>query len=124
MVEVAVVLPLLLVLILGLLEYGWLLLKAQQITNAARQGARTGARADATAAEVIAAVGDAMSAAGLDSSGYALTLSPADPSALMAGDMLSVDVSVPYANIGLGVPLVPVPATLDSLVTMAREGPA
>ena len=124
LVELALVLPLLLVLILGLMEYGWLFLKAQQITNAARQGARSGARADATAAEIINSVADAMSAAGLDGSGYSVTLSPADPSTLLTGQMFSVDVSVPYGNIGLSVPLVPVPTTLDSLFTMAREGPA
>jgi Flp pilus assembly protein TadG len=122
-VELAIVLPFLLVLILGLMEYGWLFLKTQQITNAARQGARTGARADATTAEISTAVAAAMAAAGLDGSGYSLTLTPGDPSTLLAGELLTLEVSVSYTNIGLGVPLVPTPATLDSMVTMAREGP-
>ena len=123
LVETAIVLPLLLVLTLGLLEYGWLFLKAQQITNASRQGARVGARADATVAEIAAAVEGAMAAGGMAASGFALVITPVDPSALNAGETLTVEISVPYANIGLGVPLVPTPTALDATVTMAREGP-
>ena len=40
MVEAAIVFPILLMLTLGAIEYGWLFLNAQQVTNAARQGAR------------------------------------------------------------------------------------
>jgi hypothetical protein len=37
--------------------------------------------------------------------------------------MLSVTVSVPYANIRLlGVPFLPTPANLSSTITMAKEG--
>jgi hypothetical protein len=49
-VEMAVVLPLLLMLVLGAIQYGWLFLKAQQIANAARQGARIAILPDAGAA--------------------------------------------------------------------------
>ena len=44
-IEMAMVLPLLMLLTLGVIEYGWMFLKSQQITNAARQGARAGALA-------------------------------------------------------------------------------
>ena len=122
-VELAVVLPLLLLLLMGLMEYGWMFLKAQQISNAARQGARTGARADATAVQIDQAGADAMEVAGLGGSGYQLTVTPADPGSLNVGELLTVEVSVPYSNIGFGVPLAPTPASLASMVTMAREGP-
>lgn len=39
-VEAAFILPLLLLLVMGGIEYGWLFFNVQQITNAARQGAR------------------------------------------------------------------------------------
>jgi len=39
-VEAALLLPLILLIVLGLIEYGWLFYNVQQITNAARQGAR------------------------------------------------------------------------------------
>ena len=108
-------------LIMGLMEYSWLFLKTQQITNAAHLGARTGARADAGLAEVNAAVDFAMSAAGM-SGVWGVTVSP-DPAALDVGELVTVTVSVAYADIGFGFPLVPTPATLEAAVSMAREGP-
>lgn len=123
LIELAIVLPLFLMLIMGLLEYGWILLKSQQITNAARQGARIGARPAATSADVDAAVANAMSVAGLSGSGYVVTITPGDPAGLASGELFTVAVSVTYSNIGFGVPLVPTPATLASSVAMAREGP-
>jgi len=48
MVEMAIVLVLLLMLSLGVIEYGWLFLTMQRITNAARQGARVAAPLGAT----------------------------------------------------------------------------
>ena len=41
-VEMAIVLPLLILLTFGMIEYGWLFLRSQEISNAARQGARIG----------------------------------------------------------------------------------
>jgi Flp pilus assembly protein TadG len=46
--EMALVLPLLLLLALGAIRYGHMLLLAQEMTNAARNAARTASRADAT----------------------------------------------------------------------------
>ncbi len=43
-VEAALILPLLMLLLLGVIEYGWIYLKSEQIANAARHGARVGAR--------------------------------------------------------------------------------
>ncbi len=123
LVEIAVMMPLLLMLILGCLEYGWMFLKSQQITNAARQGARIGATADGTVAEIQTAVANVMFASGLDGSGYVVTITPVDPTALQMGQLFEVAVSVSYDNIGFGVPLVPTPATLEATVTMTREGP-
>jgi Flp pilus assembly protein TadG len=49
MVEMAILLPLLLMLTLGAIEYGWLFSTIQRVTNAARQGARVQAVLDAPA---------------------------------------------------------------------------
>ncbi len=121
LVELAIVLPLILLLIMGLMEYSWMFLKAQQLTNAAHLGARAGARADAGVAEINATVDSAMSAAGMTGV-YGVTISP-DPAVLDVGEMVTVAVSVAYADVGFGFPLVPTPATLQASVTMAREGP-
>lgn len=123
-VEVALLFPLLLLLTFGLIEYGWLFLKSHQITNAARQGARVGARTDGTNADAQDTVASLMGAAGMGASGYSLTISPGPVETLSTGDPLTVEVSVPYANVRLlGLPLIPVPANLTASTTMAKEGP-
>jgi hypothetical protein len=78
---------------------------------------------NATEAMVTAAVTAAMTNAGMGASGYTLTLTPSDPMSLAGGEPLRVEISVPYAGIGMNFPLVPVPANLRASVTLAREGP-
>ena len=97
-------------------------LKSQQVINSARQGARVGARIDATATDIGAAIVTTMTNAGLQDSGYTWSVNPGDPTTLTLGAMLTVTISVPYANIDLGIPLVPTPTNLTSTVTMVREG--
>jgi len=123
-VEMALVLPLLLTLIFGMIEYGWMFLKSQQITNAARQGARVAARADATTGHALTSIAEAMADAGLAESDYLITVTPADVTGLDSGQLFSVAISVPYDEIRLlGLPFVPTPASLQASTTMAREGP-
>lgn len=122
LVEMAIVLPLLILLTSGVLEYSWMFLKAQVITNAAREGARAGVLIDGVAGNVVTRVHAAMVVAGLNNSGYTLTLVPPDPTSLLPGEPLSVTVSVLYDNIDLGLPLIPTPNKLNSTMTMAREG--
>jgi Flp pilus assembly protein TadG len=120
-VEAALLLPLLVLLTFGVIEYGWVLLKTQQIGNAARGGARCAVRADATNAEVEAAVSTLMSSAGIQ--GYQLTL-PGDVAQIPPASLVTVQISVPYQNIQLaGAPFVPMPAHLQARVSMAKEGP-
>ena len=124
MLEMALVLPLLLLLTFALIEYGWLFLRAQEITNGARQGARTAARADATNADVQASITAAMEAAGI--TGYVVTFSPEDvqDENLNSGDPVTVTITVAYTNIRLmGLPWIPVPQDLRASVSMAKEGP-
>ena len=123
LVETALVFPLLILLTLGLLEYGWMFLKSQQLTNAARHGARIGITADATNADVNAAIQALMDTAGMGGSGYTVTFTPGDAAAMDAGETLTITVSVSYANVDLGLPLVPVPTNLKALVSMAKENP-
>jgi Flp pilus assembly protein TadG len=126
------VFPLLLLLTFGLLEYGWLFMKVEQIENTARQAARVGATANAKTSEVNALVTSMMKDAGMNGK-YTLTLTPGaiegSPTGTMKkGDMLKVTISVPYSgNSGvrlIGVPLLPLPATIGSSITMTKEGPS
>ncbi len=123
-VETALILPVLLLLTFGLIEYGWLFLKSQEITNAARRGARVAVRADATSSDVISAVNNVMTASDLGDSGYQVTITPSVISTTSPGDVITVQITLPYANVSLtGTPIVPTPANVQASVSMAREGP-
>ena len=119
-VEAALVFPVLLVLLFGLLEYGWMFLRSQQITNAARHGARLAILPDADNAAIETTVDAMLASFGITSASVTFTSSGPD-----AGDEVQVTVSAAYKNsdIDLGMPLVPVPSNLFASVSMAREGP-
>ncbi len=120
-IEAALLFPLLLLLTFGVIEYGWVFLKSQQITNAARQGARIGARPDASNALVESTIASLMNDAGI--SGYQITM-PGDITQIPPGTAFVVEISVPYASIELGgPPFVPMPDNLHASVSMAKEGP-
>jgi len=126
LVETALILPLLLLLTFGLLEYGWMFLKIQQLNSAAREGVRVGVRADGTNAMVNAAVDAAMTLAGMSGSGYTVEITPSAEDAV-AGTTLKVSVTVPYnTDDGLkliGFPGVPLPDNLYGEYYMMKEGP-
>src|ERR1043165_5683314 len=73
LVELAIALPILLLLTLGLIEYGWVFLRVSQINQAARQGVRVAVRPDATEDSITSNVSSMMTQAGLGNSGYQLT---------------------------------------------------
>src|SRR5205085_12320956 len=75
LVEAAIVFPLLLLLTFGLLEYGWLFMKIEQVENTARQAARVGATASAKTSDVTALVTTMMNDAGMAGK-YTLTITP------------------------------------------------
>lgn len=122
-VELALVLPLLLFLTLGLLEYGWAIIKIQQINSAAREGARIGARANATDAQVSAAVSAVMTQADIGT--YSLSTDPSSIVGVSRGSTISARVEVDYADMQLlgfgGTPLIPLPTTLTSEFHMMKE---
>ena len=121
-VEAALVFPILLVLTFGLIEYGWLFLRMETISNAARRGVRVAVAPDATDAEVISAISAMMTSAGLEDSGYTATVSSLG---VEPGQAVTVHIVIPdYASISLsGAPLIPVPGQIERSVVMAKEGP-
>ncbi len=119
-VEAAIVLPLLLLLTLGVIQYSWLFLKAQQITNAARSGARIGV----VGGDIGATVDTLMAAAGIDTSVYSVGYT--DPNSVSSGAPVTVTITWDATKIALiNAPnLLPVPKMpLLTSVTMAMEGP-
>ena len=123
-VEAALIFPLLFLLIFGVLEYSWMFLKAEEISAAARHGARVAVTESATNVQMLAAIDQLMLENGLDTSGYVVTTIPLDVSIGPPGAPLTVTITVPYANIALiGAPFLPMPSDLTGSTTMAKEGP-
>lgn len=122
-VEMALALPLLLLIVLGTVEYGWMFLKAQQVTMAAHAGARAGALAGGTAADATAAIAQRMAQSGIGT--YTVTMTPqGGPASLGRGEVLTVEVAVQYADVAvLGTSMIPTPQTLTARSSIAREGP-
>ena len=124
-VEMAVVTPLLLLLTFGLLEYGWLFLKSEQITNAARSGARYAATAVVTTSGQVTGSGSPavqfLTASGIPVTAGTITV----PTGVTpgTGNPVTVTVTVPYSSIKFtGFPLLPTPTSITATVTMAKEG--
>ena len=123
MVEMALVLPLLIALLFGIIEYGWMFFRAAQVNQAARHGARTAVRPAASVEEVEDAVASVMDGAGLGDSGYTIVLTPEDLVAEV-GEPLTVEVSLEYGPQSLtGFDFLPTPESLYGHSTMAKEGP-
>ena len=141
-VEAAIIFPLLLLITLGIIEYSWLFLKAQQITNAARYATRIAVRADATASEVMDTIDALFDPNRADISGHTVRFYRTDPNAATGGEDLteiydvSVDVGVPF-TVKITVPhenvdimIVPLLGELEpdgwllgASTTMTKEGP-
>ncbi len=121
-VEAAIVFPLLLLITFGVIEYGWLFLKAQQITNAARHGARLAVLPNTTTTEVETAIANLMSQANITA--YALTITPDDVGFPEPGEPIKVTMTVNTEDIAvIKYALLPLPPQLGASVTMAKEGP-
>lgn len=120
-VEAAIVFPILLLLTFAVIEYSWLFLKFQHVTNAARQGARVGVRAYSLDTEWRAEVQSVLAEEGITD--YSLTAS-VNPEGAQPGVPIEVTLTVPYASIALlNLPLIPVPENLQASITLMKEGP-
>lgn len=94
-VEMAVVLPVLLTILFGMIEYGWVFTVRQALVTASREGARTAALPGSTEDEVLTRVSDYMTPLGITS--YTVDLTRAEPSSPVE----TVHVAVPYADVSL-----------------------
>jgi len=122
MVEMAIVLVLLLSLLFGVIEYGWILFKMGQINQAARHGARTAVRPAADDDEVADAVEVIMNSSTLSraKTDYRLTIYPSTD--VEVGEPVQVYVELDYSTIKL-IGFVPTPPVLHGRATMSKEGP-
>ncbi len=122
-VEAAFVLALLLLVCLGVFEFGWMFTKAQVVDAATREGVRVGTRRNADNADVRRAVAKVMEGAGLKASWYRVKLSPPNVFQLQAGDPFTVTVILEYdyaSVVKSGI--IPHPDVITRSTTMAKEG--
>jgi Flp pilus assembly protein TadG len=118
--EFAVVVPVLILLIFGMLEFSRLMMVEQVLVNAAREGARKASLPGTTTSDVTTVVNDYLTNSGI-SGANAPTVSPA-PDSANAGDAITVTVSVPFNNVSwLPVPMFLGGKTLSASVVMCKE---
>lgn len=102
--EAALVLPVVLAMIFGAIEFAYVFYVKQTLQAASREGARRGALSSADNAIVEQAVEDAMKAGGLGSAAYNVTITNASTGAsasvdaIPAGTSVCVEVSAPWTQ--------------------------
>lgn len=120
-IEVAIALPLVLLVIFAGCEYGWALLRTIQTDHAAREGARVAALHGVSALEVQQRVQSTLDDAGI--AGATVVLQPSDPSSVPVGTPVTVRVNVPYRQnklLGLAS-FMPLPEELNGHASMVKE---
>ncbi len=123
-IEFALVLPVFILLIFGMIEFGRAVMVQQILVNASREGARQAVLDGSTVAEVANRVNTYLAAAVINgaTTEYAVNgTTVADPSIAGYGEAVTVRVSVPYDNVNW----IPVPdylgGTLLSASTVMRR---
>lgn len=121
-VEFAVVAPVFFLLVLGMIEYGRMVMVQQVITNASREGARRAVLDGATTAEVQTTVNDYLTSGSINSASATVTVSPSPPSNAEFGDPVTVSVSIPFNQVSwLPSPMYLGGKTLSATTVMRRE---
>ncbi len=119
-VEFAVVLPVFITLVFGMIEYGRMVMVQQVITNAAREGCRKAIMDGTTGQEVLDLVNDYLDSAGI--TGATVTVTPSEPSEAGAGEPITVSVSVPYDQVSwLPAPMFLSGTEMSASCVMRRE---
>lgn len=118
-VEMAIVSPLLLTMLFGIIEFGWVFSIKQSLTNAAREGCRVATMQGSTETQIKGAINAYLSSTGLHSADYTTTLKHATP-----GDPTEVvQLVIPYKDVSLmGGFFGGTNWTIGSTCTMRKEG--
>jgi Flp pilus assembly protein TadG len=99
--EAALVVPILLYLAFGTVEFGYFYYVKNNVQGAAREGVRAAIPPGATNTDVTTAVSAQMTAAGLQASGYTVTTTPSSISGLAPGTNVTVSVQCTWGTVGL-----------------------
>lgn len=119
-VEFAIVAPIFFLVVLGIVEFGRMVMVQQVITNAAREGARISVLDSATAGRVTARVNDYLKAASLPNA--TVVIDPSAPASAGFDEPVSVEVRMPYSAVSpLTRPFLSQGVVLSAKSTMRRE---
>jgi Flp pilus assembly protein TadG len=119
-VEFAIVAPVFFLLILGMVEYGRMVMVQQVITNASREGARQAVLDGATTAEITNIVNAYLTNGSI--TGATVTVAPNPPTDAEFGDPVTVTVSIPFSQVSwLPSPMYLGGKTLTASTVMRRE---
>ncbi len=119
-VEFAVVAPIFLLLVFGMIEYGRMVMVQQVITNASREGARVGVLDGSTNMDVTGIVNQYLNSGSI--SGANITVTPTNPEDAMFGDPVTVTVDIPFSQVSwLPSPMYLGGTTLSATTVMRRE---
>lgn len=118
-VEFAVVVPVFLILVFGIIEFGRMVMVQQIITNAAREGARKGIVPGSSADEVNTTVLSYLTSTSIN--GANTSVSP-DPASVTYGQGITVTVAVPFSSVSwLPAPFFLGKSVLTASCTMRSE---
>jgi Flp pilus assembly protein TadG len=124
MLEFAIVLPVFLLMIIGMIEFGRAVMIHQILVNAAREGARAAVIPGATNADVTSAVEKWLVT--LDAPGRQIAISDENGDAIdlataNSRDIVRVSVSVPYNEVGVGISSYFMDSTRSAFSQMRKE---
>lgn len=123
--DAALVFPILLSLTFGTVEYGYYFYVKHTLQGAAREGARAGITPTAANSDVTSAVTSSLTAAGLQNSGYATTISPSNVNGLTPGTSITVTVTCTWGTVGSGfrpLGLIGTNKQVKGVTVMRKEG--
>jgi Flp pilus assembly protein TadG len=123
-VEFAVIAPIFMTMILGVIEFGRALMVLETLNNVARSGARAGSLSGNASSDITSAVTSALTDSGINNPTVNIKVNgqAVDASSAVSGDSVSVSVSVPYTQVSwLPNSIFLGNATLTGNVVMRRE---
>ena len=99
MVELAVLMPVVVLLALGMVEASRMCMVAQLLTNAARDGCRVAVSNGSTGQDVTACINSNLSAAGITPSLVTISLSPSSVESTVLNDPITVTLTVDFSKV-------------------------
>ena len=118
-VEFALVVPIFLLLVFGIIEFGRVMMVQQVLVNASREGARRAVLESATPSAVVNTVSDYLKAASVDVSESGISVTP-DPSSVTNNESITVSVTVPFSRVSWMPPFI-YNGNLEASTTMRSE---